>query len=171
MSGKEFLAKSKNNKDVFYDGESSHAATHFADTPNLKELVAEVLSGMDLANKEVATHVDLGRTIGTCDVVDVHEGDKLIYGIRRNRESDGLVPFVQNREGDPCSTIALHVVPQEDGTYELSSAWIGTFGGDDEPFPNAPAATERSVDFWNKHAFVHGSQEIMAGTETSQKPW
>ena len=60
---------------------------------------------------------------------------------------------------------------QDDGSYVLSSTWIGTFSGDDEPFPNAPGATEQSKDFWSKRAFVYGSQEIQAGTETSERPW
>lgn len=67
----------------------------------------------------------------------------------------------------------MHLIPQADGTYVLSSAWIGIFGGknEDEPFPQSPDATNRSIDFWNKRAFVYGSQEIVPGTVTTARPW
>lgn len=168
---KVFLCESGNGKQVFFDDTNSHAATHFDDTPQLKDLMCEVLQSMDLETPEIATHVDMGRVVGTCDVVTVSSSDEVVYGMRRNRETDGLVPFVKNRKGDPCSTVALHLIRQPDGEYKLSSAWIGTFGGDDEPFPNAPDATERSLEFWSKHAFIYGSQEILPGTETAVRAW
>lgn len=153
-----------------YDSINSHAATHFEDTPQLESLVREVISNLDLKGQEVATHIDMGRVVGTCDVVDVDEDDKLVYGMRKNRAEDGLVPFVKGRQGGICQYVAVHLLPQPDKTYLLSSAWVGTFD-DDEPFPNSPDANGRSVEFWNKHAFVYGSQEIVAGTETKIRPW
>lgn len=165
------IATSKNGVKVTYDPVHSHATTHFEDTPQPKDLVKELVSGLELSGEEIARHYDMGRIVGTCDVVNVSSADEIVYGVRKNREDDGLVPFVKNRKGDPCPNVAIHLVPQSDGTYILSSAWIGTFGGDDEPFPLSKDANERSADFWNKHAFVYGSQEILAGTETNIRPW
>lgn len=116
----------------------------------------------------------MGRVVGTCDVVMVDDSDEIVYAVRKNREDDGPVPFVKNRQGDPCPYVAVHLAPQADGTYILSSAWIGKFGTigvDDEPFPLAKDANERSAAFWDKHAFVYGSQEITPGTETKERPW
>jgi hypothetical protein len=144
---------------------------HIEDTPELASLVKEVVGTLALSGQELAQHFDLGRVVGTCDVVNVTDSDELVYGIRKNREDDGLVPFVKNRQGDPCPYVAVHLLPQPDKSYILSSAWIGTFGEDDEPFPQSQDANERSVDFWNRHAFVYGSQEIMPSTETANKPW
>ncbi len=126
---------------------------------------------MNLSEDEIKTHVDMGRVIGTLDVVDVDETDDIIYALRQNCEADGLVPFTKNRQGQPCRTVAMHLVKQEDGSYVLSSTWIGTFGGDDEPFPCSPDATARSASFWSKHAFIWGSQPLVTGTETSNRPW
>jgi hypothetical protein len=167
----EIIAKSKNGKEVTFDPVHSHAVTHLEDTPGLASLVKEVVGGLDLNGQEIAQHFDLNRIVGTCDVVNVNDSDEIVYGMRKNREDDGLVPFVKNRDGDPCSYVAVHLLPKPDESYELSSAWIGTFGEDDEPFPQSLNANERSKDFWNKHAFVYGSQEIMPGTETSARPW
>lgn len=167
----EQIATSKNGVRVVYDAMNSHAATHIEDTPGLKELVQEVVAKLELTGQEIAQHYDMGRVVGVCDVVDIDNKDEVVYGIRKNREDDGLVPFVKNREGDPCKLVAVHLVPQAGNKYVLSSAWIGPFTDDDEPFPLSEDATERSADFWDKHAFVYGSQEIIAGTETSAKPW
>ena len=167
----EVFAESKNGVKVKYDTVNSHAVTHFEDTPHLKELVKEVVSNIILEGQEVASHIDVGRVVGTCDVVDVDETDEIVYGKRKNRDDDGLVPFKKSWQGEPCSKVAVHLLPQTENTYILSSAWIGTFGEDDEPFPESLNANERSVNFWNQHAFVYGSQEITEGTETTARPW
>jgi hypothetical protein len=165
------LCQSKNGIKVTYDPVYSHAATHLEDTPQLKDLVCEVVSNLELDGERVATYFDMDRIVGTCDVVDVDETDEIVYAMRKNRSDDGLVPFVKNREGDPCPFVAMQLDPQPDGSYVLASAWIGTLGDDDEPFPQSPNATERSADFWNRQAFVWGSQEIQDGTLQDQKPW
>lgn len=166
----EFLCNSANGKKVFFDNVDSHASTHLEDTPQLKNLVTEVISNMDLGEQEIATHVDMGRVIGVCDVVDTDEKDEIIYGVRKNRKEDGLVPFTKTRKARPCSSVAIHLMLKPDNSYELLSTWIGEFGND-EPFPQSPDATSRSIDFWSKRAFVYGSQEIVLGTETSFRPW
>ncbi|MFI5270940.1 MAG: AAA family ATPase [Candidatus Saccharimonadales bacterium] len=165
------LCQSKNGVAVFYDPVYSHTATHLEDTPRLKSLVTEAIGNMNLEEDNVATHVDMGRIVGTCDVVDVDNSDEIVYGVRKNRETDGSVPFTKSREGDHCPYVAVHLIGRSNGSYLLLSTWIGTFGDDDEPFPNASNATERSMDFWNKHAFVYGSQEIVKETETTDRPW
>lgn len=171
MAFQELICASNNNVRVVYDPKYSHAATHFEDTPGLRELVVAVISNMDLEGQVVATYIDMGRTVGTCDVVEIDATDKIVYGVRKNRVDDGLVPFTKSREGKLCPYVAVHLEPLSATTYMLSSAWIGTYSNDDEPFPQSPKATERSVDFWSKHAFVYGSQEIVDGTETSIRPW
>lgn len=171
MSNYELIACSANDINVIYDTVHSHAATHLEDTPQLKELVREVIEGMILEDKEVATYVDMGREVGTCDVVAVDESDKIVYGKRKNRTDDGYVPFTKSRGGDPCPYVSVHLIKQPNEDYILSSTWIGTYGDDDEPFPQSPNASERSISFWKKHAFVWGSQEIQPGTLREDCPW
>lgn len=163
---------SKNGVEVIYDPIHSHAATHLEDTPQLRELVIEVVENMELKQQRIATHVGMGRIVGTCDVIEVDDIDDIVYGVRKNRSEEGHVPFAKTREAKPCTTVAIQLDPQDSGQFELTSAWIGTFGeGEDEPFPNAPDANPRSKDFWNKHAFVWGSQEIQPGTLRHDCPW
>ena len=167
----DIIATSKNGVEVMYDPIHSHAATHLDDTPGLKQLVQELVGDLELTGQEIARHYDMKRVVGVCDVVNIEDTDEIVYGVRKNREDDGLVPFVKNREGDPCKLVAIHLVPQPDHSYILSSTWIGPFTDDDEPFPLSKNANEKSIDFWNRRAFVYGSQEIIAGTETNVRPW
>ncbi len=164
------IATSKNHIKVFYDEVHSHAATHLHDNPELAPLLQEVITSLELTGQEVADHFDRHRVIGRCDVVEVIKKDEIVYAVRKNRENDGLVPFVKNRIGDLCQTIAVHLVPNKDASYTLSSAWIGKFN-DDEPFPQSKEANSDSIAFWTSHAFIYGSQEIIPDTETTLCPW
>lgn len=165
------LCTSHNGIEVTYDPIDSHAATHLEDTPQLGELVSEIVGDMDLTGQTIRKHFDMGKVIGTSDVVTVDETDELVYAVRKNRNDDGLVPFTKSRQAQPCNFVTVQLSPHPDGTYELLSAWIGTFDDDDQPFPQSPAATSKSVEFWNNLAFVYGSQEIVPGSETSNRPW
>lgn len=166
------IGTSKNGVKVVYDPIHSHAATHLEDTPGLAELVAEAISGIDLTGQSVATTIDMQKVVGTEDVIETSPDDEVVYGIRKNREDEGLVPFVKKREGTPSSCVAIQLRPVDGETYELLSAWVGKFDLDnDEPFPQSAAANPNSAQFWNEHAFVYGSQEIVAGTETNVRPW
>lgn len=167
----ELLCISKNGIQVTYDPIYSHATTHLQDTPQLKTLVIEVVKNMVLNGQEAATHVDMGRVVGTSDVVTVDDTDEVFYAIRKNRMDDGLVPFTKTRAAEPSRYVAVHLVRLVDGSYELSSAWIGTFDDDSEPFPQSPNATKRSIDYWRQYAFVWGSQEVVPGSVTTARPW
>jgi hypothetical protein len=169
MSSKELLCRSRNGKHVYYNPINSHAATHFTDTPQLKELVIEVLKNRDLNDDNLEFDIDMGRVVGTTDVVEVDDADEIVYALRKNRAEQGYVPFTKSRKGQPDSFISIALVANQDGSCELSSAWIGVW--DDPPFPQEPHAPPESKVYWSKHAFVWGSQEIEEGTETSDCPW
>jgi len=165
----ELLCISRNGKKVYWDSVNSHAVTHFTDTPNLKELVIEVLENKDLENNNLEFDIDMKRVIGTTDVTEVDDTDEIIYAIRKNRRDQGYVPFTKSRKAQNSSYIFIALILNNDNSYSLSSAWIGRW--DDPPFPQQAHATAVSKDYWNKHAFVWGSQEIEPGTETNVKPW
>ena len=163
------LCVSKNGKQVYFDSEHSHAATHFADTPQLKALVREVLQNTNIEDENLEFDLDMGREIGTCDVVETDTTDVIVYALRKNRTEQGYVPFTKSRPAQPDSNISISLVADTDGTYHLSSAWIGTW--DDPPFPGQPHATPERRPYWSTHAFVWGSQEIEPGSELRNCPW
>ena len=165
----ELLCVSKNKKRIYYDSVSSHASTHFADTPNLRELVIEVLEIRDINTDNLEFDVDMGRTIGTSDVVETDDSDEIVYAFRKKRRDQGYVPFTKSRPAQPDSYVSISLLANPDDTYQLSSAWIGTWV--DPPFPQQPNATADSVPYWSAHAFVWGSQEIEPNSEIKNCPW
>jgi len=166
---KEDLCESANGKRVVFDPVNSHTATHFNDTPQLRELVVSALHKKDLIGKVVAEDIDMSKIIGSSDVVETDDTDDVVYAMRKNREEQGYVPFTKSRTAQPCSFISIHLEQKNDDTYELMSAWIGEY--DSPSFPQMSNATADSIPYWTKHAFVWGSQEVIPGTELSSCPW
>jgi hypothetical protein len=167
MSNLEFLATSANGMDVFYDPISSHTATHFADTPQLKELTQDILTGTILNEDEMLFSTDMGRDVGKSDLVENDESDIVVYAKRKNR--DVYTSFNKTKAPQPCSTVAIGVKRMDDHKYELTSAWIGS--ADSPPFPGDKNETPESKSYWLKHSLAWGTQEIQKGTEISVCPW
>jgi hypothetical protein len=161
------LGTSKNGKTVWYDSESSHAATHIADTPGLEELAAEVTHSTELNEDYMQFHADMGRVVGTSDLVDIEPGDKVIYAKRRNRDNYSV--FNMTKPPQPSSLVTVAYEIKDDGTYELVSTWIGP--SDSPSFPGTERETPDSKAFWADHALAWGAQEIQPGTETEECPW
>lgn len=161
----EELCISANGKKVIYDPINSHTATHFNDAPNLRNITIKLISNTRLSENIVAKDIDMGEIIGNSDVVDVDDTDEIIYAIRKNREDQGYVPFTKSRTSQPTSYISIHLVKLDSLTYKLSSVWFGNY--DSPPFPQMENATDDSIHYWSKHAFVWGNQEIISGSETS----
>jgi hypothetical protein len=129
----ELLCESANGKRIVFDPESSHTATHFNDTANLRASAFEVLSGMELGGELIATDIDMGKPIGNTDVVEVSETDIIIYAMRTLREDQGYVPFTKSRSTEPSTFISVYLMQKDTDTYELLSTWIGTY--ENPPFP------------------------------------
>jgi hypothetical protein len=167
MKNRHDIGKSKNGMLIWFDPVDSHAATHIGDIPALKDLAAEVIEQLELSSDYVQTHVDLGRTVGNCDLVENHEGDEIVYAKRLNR--DEYTVFNKSRGPEPSSLVTVALEKQEDGTYKLVSTWIGP--SDSPSFPGTKRETSESKDFWTKHSLAWGRQAVQPGTETNKCPW
>jgi hypothetical protein len=99
----------------------------------------------------------------------VEEKDDIVYALRKNRQEQGYVPFTKSRKAQLNSHVSMHLNKIDSDNYELASAWIGEM--DSPPFPEDPNATADSSEYWSKHAFVWGSQEIISGSEQIVCPW
>ncbi len=169
MKSQEFLCRSANGMNVFFDPEDSHTSTHFNDAPNLRDVVTEFIASKDLVGELVAGDVDMGRVIGVSDVVEVNKEDDIVYAMRHKREDQGYVPFTKSQKSQASSRLSFYLVRQDPETYELSSTWVGEY--DSPNFPQMDNASPDSEFYWRKHAFVWGSQEVIPGTERSDCPW
>lgn len=164
-----FLATSANGKRIYYDDTDSHTATHFEDTPQLRELTARVLATKVLEGASVTYDEDMGEPIGLCQVVATDSSDEIVYAMRKNRRDQGYVPFTKSRPAEPSTHLSMFLAEKSQTDYELLSAWIGEL--ESPPFPNMANATPESIPYWSKWAFVWGSQEIIPGSETTDYPW
>lgn len=160
-----FIGTTKNHLRVSADLKSSHAATHLADTPHLLELVREALSLISPEDADVYTEVDLGRIIGTSDLVITTDTDDIFYAKRRNRTN--YTRFVRNRRPIETSIVTL-VLHRQASDYLLYSAWIGWAA---PPFPDDEKDTPESYTFWKTHALAWGQQEVQPNTEVADWPW
>ncbi len=167
MTHKAFIAKSKNGADVFFDAEGSHAATHFGDTPQLLELVKEIVAKTVLEGDTVAFDIDMGRVVGMSDLVTVDPGDELVFAKRLNR--DVFTSFNKSKKPQPSQMVSVYFERQAEGTYMLASAWIGPLNS--PAFPGDPNETPDSKAYWLSHALAWGTQAIQPGTETPVCPW
>ncbi len=167
MLDMELFATSKNGKEITWDSVNSHAMTHFADAPGLKEIVKRIIEARKIANgRLISLDIDMGKPVGESGLVKTNENDELIYAIRKNRNTYAV--FAKNRKPEPCNFVHVEITTKKDGSQYLFSAWIGP---DTPPLPGSKFATSKSRDFWLKHALIWGQQEIIPGTETTKCPW
>ena len=165
----ELICISANGKRIVFDPINSHAAFHFNDTPKLRMLTKELLEGTDLVGKLIAKDVDMGRIIGTSNVVDTDKSDDIVYALRKNREEQGYVPFTKSKSPKLSSLISVYLIKKETINYELLSVWVGSYKS--PPFPQMENFTDESIPYWSNHAFAWGSQEIIPDNILLECPW
>jgi len=154
---------------VIYDPINSHTATHFSHKDGLKEVVCEALKQTELIEEVVGTDMDMKRSVGLSDVVEVSKDDDIYYAMRTLREDQGYVQFTSSKEGRYTNFVSIHLEKRSKKVYELMSCWAGRY--DSPPFPQMKNATSESEEFWSKHAFIEGSQQIIEGTKRTGCPW
>lgn len=166
MADFEHLATTRNGYNVFMDPKHSHAATHLADTPGLRDVAEEVIPALAPSEDNQVITIDMERTIGLTDLVETTDADEIIYAKRLNR--DNFTRFVKGRSPSPSSLVTMVLRKFDDGSYELWSVWIGPNA---PSFPGGGHETKESYTFWENHALVWGTQEVQPGSETTTRPW
>lgn len=157
--GLEFLGTLKGGQKVF-DRPNSHLHA------GVRELLAEALARVETTAAFHKEAVDFGRIVGETTCVATSGDDEVVYAQRPKRA--GLTRFVKNRQAEPCSSVVVILKRIEEWDYLLITTFIGNLS-ESEPWDRN--ATEKSVEFWNTHALIWGSEEVIPGTETSICPW
>lgn len=116
----EKLGISADGESVFLDSMNTHIDYHLLETPNLIDLVVEVLPSISVMNKrQVVVERDLGRIVGTTNLVETTSKDDIIYAKRIGRESYSR--FARNRDPIQCRSIVV-VLRKGDSGYYLWTA-------------------------------------------------
>ena len=163
---RERLGMMQDGSVAYVDVDTSHAITHFAHHPKLREAVERVIPTLEGGPEWVRIERDTGEMIGTTDLVETTEGDDIVYALRPRRQVYSR--FVKGKEARPTSwiTIALHKLGERE--YELYTAFVGR---NTPSFPGGDYLPEESKAFWANHALVWDSQDIVPGSETTTCPW
>jgi hypothetical protein len=136
---------------------------------SVRAILPETFSKVNLTTEQfVVKQIDFDRVVGETTCVVTSSDDQIVFAQRPKRF--GLSRFVKNRAHEPCSSVCVILKRADDrpSAYVLISAFIGVCP---QPEPWDPRATEKSVEFWNSHALVWGSEEVISGTETTNSPW
>ncbi len=158
---KRFLGKTTDNFEVILDDDSTNVEYHLLETPNLLDLVAEALPAIEtLEQDQVVIERDLGRNVGTTNLVETSEGDKIVYAKRKGR--DVYNRFVKGKEITPTSYIVVVLRKVGDG-YILWTAMCGRL------LP--PEAYDQNSEWSKTHAMVFDENLIQMDTLRDTLEW
>lgn len=160
------FCKSKNGHLIFYDSETSHASTHFAEHAGLEGMTKKSLEDTEIDDDKLRFEYDTGEEIGMMDLVETVAGDEIVFAKRPLRQVYNR--FVKNKMATPTNYVTIEVRKANDGSYDLYTSYIGRLT---PPTPGSPTETPESRPFWNAHALVWGNQAVEEGSETTQYPW
>jgi len=93
---RELFTKTKNNIEVYFDRENSHASTHFKENKGLLDFTKQAIENFIATKQEERFETDMKQTTGFSDLIVLQEGDKTFYGIRELR--DKYSHFVKNKK-------------------------------------------------------------------------
>ncbi len=148
--------------ELVYDRHNSHVHG------DVMKLLPIAFAKINAQGRQFLTEeVDLGRHVGETVCVPTGSGDEIIYAKRPRR--DGHSRFVKNRDPEPCNAVTV-ILKRDDfeACYVLITAFVGHRP---EPEPWDRNATANSRAFWDSHALLWGSENIVPGTETTECPW
>lgn len=154
------LGSSADNKTIILDYENTNIDYHLLETPNLIELVKEVLPSLVVGDDDQAVlERDMGRVVGTTNLVETTDDDEIVYAKRIGREKYSR--FVKNRQLAPCRSIVV-VIRKCEEEYCLWTAMCGNL------LP--PEAYDEDSGFSATHALVYDELLIQRDTLRSSRP-
>ncbi|MBI3624401.1 hypothetical protein HY218_02090 [Candidatus Saccharibacteria bacterium] len=152
--------------EIYVDLITSSAGHYLSRQPYVLNLIKEVLAPMHLTKSEVFIERDMGRTIGSTDIVETSEKDTIFYALPYKKSV--FSRYAKNRNPVPSQKLSLTLQRDSTGNYELVDTWIGPSS---PPFPGDKKATAKSKTYWQSHALVQDAQMVQAKTITKVCPY
>lgn len=167
-SMKHFVVQAKNGPRVYVNLIGSKASESIAQHPYLLGLAQEALRQTRLTGQKMCFDRDMGRTVGSDDVVETGDKDTILYA--QALKGDVYKRFVKN--GRPQTTRRVTIVLERDHTdknsYELVDTWVGPMR---PPQPGTDGETKASRSYWDTHAFVLDREPVKLRTLTKTCPY
>ena len=156
----EKIGISADGESVFLDWLNTNIDYHILETPNLINLVSEVLSTINVMGaQQVVTERDLGRIVGTTNLIETTDNDEIVYAKRVGR--DKYSRFAKNREPISCCSIVVVLRKGELGYY-LWTAMCAKL------LPKE--AWVEGSNFNNTHAMAFDESLVQLATVTKLRP-
>lgn len=146
------LARTANGKDIYSSYETAaHMRVHAeVDLRNILEAIKKI---DDYEGPKQMCQIDLGRTIGKDNCVEVQPGDnpKMMY----RREREGQTPVLVYGKAADTSLINIGICLDDDGKHTMFTSFYGQLAPK-EPWDKSlkPEEIQESREFWSKHALV-----------------
>lgn len=145
---------------------STSVGQYLSRRPQVIALIKELLVARELSGAHMIIEQDMGRNIGTTDVVVTSEHDNIYYA--QPVKTEVFSRFAKNRNAQVSPMLTVIVEQDNTGDYMVSNAWIGAYF---PPFPGDVHETTQSKTFWQNHAMVHNAQAIQLKTVTKECPY
>ena len=162
---KELLCKSLNGQSVYLDIENTHVGLHIQETPELLQLVKEVITASNVSGDKTVIEKDMGRVVGISSLVETTDDDDIVYAKRIGR--DTFMRFTRSQGLLPTKFVSV-ILMKSEGGYILWSAWCGKLP---PTVPEGENEMPQSRIFWQTHALAYDERIIQPKTITSENPW
>lgn len=160
MTSSKNLGTTADGMPVFLDYANTNIEYHLLETPDLIDLVREVLPSIQVSGEEqIVVERDLGRVVGTTNLVETTDSDEIVYAKRIGR--DTYSRFAKHRQPVPCSSIVV-VLRKGHGGYYLWTAMCGTLLPADAYNPDS--------EFSMTHAMAYDERLVQVETVTKSRP-
>jgi hypothetical protein len=160
------LDKSNDEYDVYVNLITSPAGFYLSRRPHVIALIRELMSTKKLRGGRIVIEQNMGRDIGTTDIVSTSDTDTIYYA--QPLKSEIYSRFAKSRYPQTSSLLTVVAIKDSDGNYEVTDAWIGS---KHPAFPGDEHATEDSKEYWKTHALVQDAQVIQIRSITKTCPY
>ena len=160
------LEESDGRRSIYIDLISSPAAKYLSRRPYVINLIREILPATQFNGKRIVIEHDMGRNIGSTDIVKTNSNDLIYYA--QPIKSQVFSRFAKNRYPQPSQLLTIIVEQDADGNYEVINTWIGPSS---PAFPGDEYETAKSKVYWQDHALVQDAQLIQSKSITKDCPY
>ncbi len=160
------VASSKNGYEIYINMINSHAGDYLNRRPYIITLIKEVLDGVELEGSRLIIEKDMGREIGTTDILKTDDSDYIYYA--QALKTDVYSRFAKNRYPQQSRMLTMIFNQDDEGNYEIQDLWIGPSS---PAFPGDEYETGNSKTYWQTHALAQNAKMIQSKSITKVCPY
>jgi hypothetical protein len=160
------IAQSDYDYEIYVNLIFSPAGYYLSRRPYVIALIKELMTARELTGRRIVIEQDMGRNIGTTDIVATQNNDSIYYA--QPLKSAVFSRFAKNRAPQLCNTLTVVAQKDTEGNYEVIDTWIGPYC---PAFPGDKNETADSKKYWQTHALVHEAQTVQSRSITKDCPY